>query len=573
MAGFSQNELKAITAHPVGKGLDTFRTTFASRYLRSKNADVTEVVHRLTSEASDRGEKDVILDLILALQAQPAARTIRSRIGNGPLSGDIASFYARLSADQEEATHVAPLLKLVLTPKSRITPQNSDADIWTAVLDLIARTKPLQLPQPTTPPPSHSSFISSFQQTPWSFNTSSFADASEYRKQVDDVLREELLPTLRIDIPDFLDAIFGHIPQLDELAETVFDRCQEEDTPLYTKGSGWAGWPPSAKEDLVLEWLQELVERCTAWVTECGVYPAASRQIYKGPSAYLDGSPIKRKMDVGIMACHEQSKTDHGKTHRPKSNWAQMLVTGELKSNPIEDGQEAAWLDLATYAREVFRTQDRRFVLGFTLCGSKMRLWHFDRSGSSGSSSFDINRDGLKFVHAMLGYYLMDDKQLGLDPTIQRSDGQRYVEITRSDQVERLILTKTIRKHAVVAGRATTCWQAYCDGDQSKEPLVVKDSWQYVKRPEEGDLIKEATDEGVRNIARYYHHETVQVEGENDDTIQNVRRGLMETCGRTRFKQRLLYEPESSASASESPGKAVAGRTQSPSRPGKRSSS
>jgi len=33
-----------------------------------------------------------------------------------------------------------------------------------------------------------------------------------------------------------------------------------------------------------------------------------------------------------------------------------MLVTGELKSNPIEDGQEPAWLDLATYAREVFRS-------------------------------------------------------------------------------------------------------------------------------------------------------------------------------------------------------------------------
>ena len=56
MAELSQNELKAITAHPVGKGLETFRTTFASRYLRSKNADVTEAVHRLTSEASDGGE-------------------------------------------------------------------------------------------------------------------------------------------------------------------------------------------------------------------------------------------------------------------------------------------------------------------------------------------------------------------------------------------------------------------------------------------------------------------------------------------------------------------------------------
>ncbi|KAK3177887.1 hypothetical protein OEA41_000019 [Lepraria neglecta] len=92
-----------------------------------------------------------------------------------------------------------------------------------------------------------------------------------------------------------------------------------------------------------------------------------------------------------------------------------------------------------------------------------------------------------------------------------------------------------------------------------------------MERPEEGELIKKATDKGVRNIARYYHHETVLVDGKNDDIIENVRRGLIEIYSRTKFKQRLLYEPESSASASESPGKGVAGR--SPSFLRKRSSS
>lgn len=490
--------------------------------------------------------------------AQPAARTIHSRIGNGPLSGDIASFYARLSADQEKAKHVAPLLNLVLIPKNGIAPENGDADIWTAVLDLIVRTRQLRPSEPTTPPQSHPSFASSFQPTPWSFNTGSFADASEHRKQVDDVLREELLPTLRIDIPDFIPTVFGHIPRLDELADTVFDRCQEENTRLYTKGNGWTEWPSSAKEDLVLKWLQKLMERFMVWATECGVHPAGSRQIYRGPRAYLDGSPIKRKMDVGVMA---RQQVDHGITHKSKPNWAQMLVTGELKSNPIEDGQEPAWLDLARYAREVFRTQDRRFVLGFTLCGYMMRLWHFDRSGSSGSSSFDINQDGLKFVRVMLGYHLMDDKQLGIDPTIQQLNGQHYVEITRDDKIERLILTEEIRKHAVVVGRATACWRAHCDKDQSKRPLIVKKSWQYEGRLEEGELIKEATNKGVNNIARYYHHETVQVDGKNDDTIGNVRRGLMKNCGRRKFKQRSSNEPD--ALSSEPPRKSMVGRSRS----------
>lgn len=496
----------------------------------------------------------------------PAASALPSKYGLASLKGDIALLYSSLYSSQTNINSIARLLHAVVAG-------DDDQKIWAKLYDVIAHTRPLQPPQPTTPPPSHPSFTSSFQQTPWSFNTGSFADASEQRKQVDDVLRQELLPTLRIDIPDFIPAVFGHIPRLDELAETVFDRCQEEDARLYTKGSGWAEWPTSAKEDLVLEWLQDLMKRLMAWTN--GVHPAASRQIYKGPNTYLDGSPIKRKMDIGVIARHGQSKTDHGTTQRPKSNWAQMLVTGELKSNPIEDGQEPAWLDLATYAREVFRTQDRRFVLGFTLCGSRMRLWHFDRSGSSGSSSFDINQEGLKFVRVMLGYHLMNDEQLGFDPMIQQSDGQRYVEITRDDQIERLILTEEIRKHVVVAGRATACWRAYSDKDQSKEPLIVKTSWQYEERPEEGELIKEATDKGVKNIARYYHHETVQVDGKNDDTIKNLRRGLMKTCGRTKFKQRSFNEPD--ASASEPRRESTAGRSGSRSQshnfPRKRSSS
>ena len=202
-------------------------------------------------------------------------------------------------------------------------------------------------------------------------------------------------------------------------------------------------------------------------------------------------------------------------------------MTGELKSNSDQDGYENAWVDLATYAREVFRTQDRRFMLGFTLCGCRMRLWHFDRSSACGSSSFDINQDGLAFIRAMLGYHLMTEEQLGLDPTIRGPQGQQYVEITRDGQIERFILTKSIKKQAAIVSRATTCWRAYRDTDKTKKPFIVKDSWQYEERPEEGLLIQEATNTGVENIARYYHHETVRICGGIDDTLGNVRRGMM----------------------------------------------
>ncbi|KAF2469535.1 uncharacterized protein BDR25DRAFT_157705, partial [Lindgomyces ingoldianus] len=59
--------------------------------------------------------------------------------------------------------------------------------------------------------------------------------------------------------------------------------------------------------------------------------------------------------------------------------------------------------------------------------------------------------------------------------------------------------------------------------------LAIKDSWEYEERPKEGLLLKEATEAGVKNVARYYHHETVLIKDEVDDVSKNVRRGLSDT--------------------------------------------
>ena len=82
-----------------------------------------------------------------------------------------------------------------------------------------------------------------------------------------------------------------------------------------------------------------------------------------------------------------------------------------------------------------------------------------------------------------------------------------------------------MKRAPCIAGRATTCWKAYSEADPST-PLVVKDSWQYTERDEEGELLQEATEMGVINVARYYHHETVYVRGRVDDVRENVRGGL-----------------------------------------------
>src|SRR5436853_7764956 len=130
----------------------------------------------------------------------------------------------------------------------------------------------------------------------------------------------------------------------------------------------------------------------------------------------------------------------------------------------------------------------------------------------------------------------MSEEELGFDSTI-RDDGGRYTHIQRGGRMERLCLEQLIKRQRSVAGRATTCWRGSL-GDESGGGLVIKDSWEFEERPEEGLLLKEATEAGVKNVARYYHHETVRIGGAVDDVLENVRKALRDTAGRNPLQQR-----------------------------------
>lgn len=154
-----------------------------------------------------------------------------------------------------------------------------------------------------------------------------------------------------------------------------------------------------------------------------------------------------------------------------------------------------------------------------------MRLWLFDRVGAIASPPSDMNKDGQQFVLTILGFLWLDDKELGYDPSVVSLGGQKYIEIMHNGQREYLMLDKLIRRAPCIVGRAI-CWKAYRKGDQSQTPLVIKDSWQYREREEEENLLREATDKGVINVAKYYYHEAVQVNSKVDDIRHNIRKGL-----------------------------------------------
>ncbi|KAF4504605.1 hypothetical protein G6O67_008038 [Ophiocordyceps sinensis] len=189
-----------------------------------------------------------------------------------------------------------------------------------------------------------------------------------------------------------------------------------------------------------------------------------------------------------------------------------------------------------TFFGDVRDASEAVFNRCFTLCGSLMRVWEFDRLGGIASDKFDINTKagGQQFVTAILGFLYMDKDRLGFDPTIKTmSGGERYIEINRKGQTELLIIDKVISCAPCIAGRGTTCWKVHRKED-AKTPLVIKDSWQFTTRDEEGEMLQEATTkQDVVNVARYYHHETVRVRNLEDDVRDNVRGGLDVTTATT----------------------------------------
>jgi hypothetical protein len=189
---------------------------------------------------------------------------------------------------------------------------------------------------------------------------------------------------------------------------------------------------------------------------------------------------------------------------------------------PNADRSLKTLVQLAGYAREVFGSQpDRRFVPGFTICGSVMRLWVFDRSSSYSSEKFDIHEEPERFVKVIASYALMTDAELGLNTFIKRDGNDKYI-IARGVKI--YLEDKPIASTKAIVCRGTTCYRGRRVGSTEWE-YVVKFAWPSDKRQREGRLLKLAKERGVTGIAVWFNHEQVTSDG-HPDTIANLRRAM-----------------------------------------------
>ncbi|PKY06361.1 hypothetical protein P168DRAFT_279806 [Aspergillus campestris IBT 28561] len=380
----------------------------------------------------------------------------------------------------------------VLSPLSSVLDNEPDVTIWRkAYSAAINRTPP---PRPVVTRNEASS-----SPTMWPM-----ADSFEYERRADAMLEQEL-GSMYIDVPGFFDAYLGRAEEVETAAATIM-RSFGEDS-IYDNSMGWTDWPRAAQKQDVHHWLGQKFFLLRDLATKQNL--AVDDKTFVQASQSRCRSAARRQLYVAIAT----SQIDARKRN---ARWSDILIPGELDSDSDLDGCSTTWLELGRSVREVFPAQDRRFVLGFTLCGSIMRLWAFDRSGAISSSSFDINEEGLLFVSTMLGFLHMSEKQLGFDPTILKSDAEeKSIAITRNGQVERVVLDEIINQSPRIAGKS--------------DKMLEGPSGRSAQNPHR-ELLPEVTQKGVVNVARYYHHQEVTINGQVDD-IQNIRKGLDVTQG------------------------------------------
>ncbi|KAH6667401.1 hypothetical protein B0J14DRAFT_178227 [Halenospora varia] len=483
------SELDKIRRNPIKEQLATFRHRFESTRLDLDVASSSDVVQAVFSTAVTAVAKSLVLDLIQALLVEPAARILPSRIADRTLSGDLAILYGRLDSNQLDSASAIALVEQIV--RSEPAPIWNDTDIWLAVFELVARTAPV------IPP---TAFEKAVFDTPLRSSSASQKGIEQTHDEVDQRILEELTGRVYYDVGGFYERYFEGKSWTNNTRDVY-----EESRAQYTEGR-WSGWPEPSRQSPFFEWFMKFQDT---------VLSGLRRRYYTSANKVLRGSEADRKLDIFLTPA--DAALPNG-----EHDWSNVLVIGEHKQNLDEDRSTKTLVQLAGYAREVFGSQpERRFVPGFTICGSIMRLWVFDRSGPYNSENFDIHKEPERFIRVIAGYALMTDAELGLNTFIKRDGTSKYI-VARD--VKMSLEDKPIASTKAIVCRGTTCYRARRPGSMNWE-YVVKFAWPSDKRQREGDLLKLAKERGVTGIAVWFNHEQITIDG-GPDTISHFRRDM-----------------------------------------------
>ncbi|KAG6836602.1 hypothetical protein H0H93_006238 [Arthromyces matolae] len=253
--------------------------------------------------------------------------------------------------------------------------------------------------------------------------------------------------------------------------------------------------------------------------------------------------------------------------------WMHFHVSYDIKPvTPAHKIGSIEWYNrlyqILAYMRLMLIEQlDRRFVLGFLLCGLDLTLIMCDRSGVvMAKQPINIHQDPERFIRVISGFSRMSPAQLGWDTSMKiyqpklgiripsyeignafegvYGEGRYHIHwvITLVDDGKEMeyvtvSIVSAIRS-AEICSRATIVFEVvdFKEKENPKETFALKRYWRPIEQedtdmyPSEGDLYKflDAARGSASDFPRYaYVANDIKIDGETDSTFKLIRRGLM----------------------------------------------
>ncbi|KAF2458841.1 serine/threonine-protein kinase Sgk2 [Lineolata rhizophorae] len=421
------------------------------------------------TDDTQNSHRKAISQLLYVLLGTEAALDLRSKTSCRDVAAELSSLFGRVRDGEFKYDSFRPLVRLVIQKKS-------DFEIWSAVFDLITKLSRVT-PFPSVP--------TGFDDTPITHTSASQQGSEQTRRLVEARVFEEIRHCTYWDVGGFFEKYFEG-KDWTRRASDVYESMKGR----HVSGK-WANLPNSPTQTEVLDWLFQL---------QNDLLSKERRRYYtiKVPKE-LTGAEAQRQIDLIV-------KRNTGELSDTKHDWRDIEVIGELKAS--NNNKKATLVQLGRYVRDVFACQPtRRYVHAFTICGRKMDVWIFDRSGCYSPGPFDIHDEPERFVQVIASYTMMNEDELGLDTFIERDGGCRFIHIEQGRRRLQLEPEPLTRQRAIVC-RGTSC---YLTGDLDSEgwSYVTKFSWTSDKRKPEADLLGLANQRNVEGIAKLVSHHRI----------------------------------------------------------------
>lgn len=529
MALFTQEEIDAVEKYPLTESLDAIRE--ALREAEPNTLDESQL-NDSTDEVADAPERPrlfvaAVTKLLSTLSASDAPIFLASRIGGGSLLTDIIHVRSLLLKGDLSYQYCRPLSRLVIR-------QAQDVDVWASVVALIQATSH------STPPPSLPQSVA----TPITHSSASQQGSEQTRRKIEHRVFEEIRHCTHRAVGGFHEKYFqGN--KWNRRAKQIWQRAKSH---YNNDDKRWIQLPDTPTEDEVCRWLLDLQQELLGSERTAYFRSAADNKV---------GTEAQRQLDLFVkMKRDELADARH--------DWKDVLVAGELKKS--DQKSKALWLQIGGAVRNVFAAQPTRlFVHAFSLTGTEMETWVFDRSGPYSGATFDVHDEPEKFIQVMCGYLMMSNEEFGLDTLTTEKDDRLFVTIPvepramkRKRKLE--LNPDPIAYQRAIVCRGTSCFQAK-DVGTADFGIVVKFSWTSSLRPPEADLLNKAHERGVRGLAKVVGY------CEEVTSISKLREGLVFSTphkfrGVPRSASTLFSQSQPrSHSVSQFPGLSIASST------------